>query len=102
MMQWKMQPSIIKMNQKVRIDFTLPEISVTQMMTRNYHMNAYNKIRYDMILGRDILSSLGTGLKNIDHAIEGGDGLSESCTALMVDLGTYEFKIQIYIQCIRI
>ena len=45
-----------------------------------------------MILGKDILTSLGLYLFIFNCVIKGGDGTFENCTAPMVDLGNYEFK----------
>ena len=45
-----------------------------------------------MILGRDLLTSLGLNLKLSDHIIEADDGPFKGSTAPMVDMGTYEFK----------
>ena len=37
-----------------KIDFTLPEFSVTKIVTWNYHAGEFSKGIYDLILGRDI------------------------------------------------
>ena len=47
---------------------------------------------YDMILGRDILTSLGLNIEFSDHIIEAYDGPFKVSTETIVDLGTYEFK----------
>ena len=39
-------------------------------MTWKFHVNDSAKGRYDMILGRDILTELGLNLKFFDHVIE--------------------------------
>ena len=46
-----------------------------------------------MILGRYSLKPLGINVKLLKNTIEGGYGLFDRCTALMVNLGTYNFKI---------
>ena len=53
-MQWHMQSGIIITNLKVKVDFTLPEISVMKIMTGNFHVNESAKVTYDMILGRNL------------------------------------------------
>ena len=45
-----------------------------------------------MILGRDILITLGMNLKFSENIIIGGDGPYEGCSLPMVDLKNYEFK----------
>ena len=41
---------------KVKIDFTLPALSATDVVTWTCHVEDSAKGRYDMILGRDILT----------------------------------------------
>ena len=50
------------------------------------------KGRYDVILVRDLLKTLGLTLKFSDHVLEADDGHFKGSTATMVDLVTYEFK----------
>ena len=55
-MQWNTQAVNITTNLKVKIDFTFPALSVTNVVTWNCHVDDYTKGRYDMILGRVILT----------------------------------------------
>ena len=87
-----MQEGKITTNIKFNIDFTLPELSVTKIVMWDFHVDDFDKIRYNMILGRDILTELGLNLKTYDHVIEAYDVLFKWTTAPMVDLGMYEFK----------
>ena len=48
--------------------------------------------RYDMILGRDLITALGLDFKFSDNIIIGGDGPYQGCSAPMVDLSNYEVK----------
>ena len=75
---------------KINIEFTLPEISATNVVTFNCHMNDFARGRYYMILGRDILTALGLNLKFSDNLIESDGGNFKGFTAPMVDLGTYD------------
>ena len=45
-----------------------------------------------MILGRDLLTSLGLDLKFSENIIIGGEGSYEGCSELMVNLSNYYFK----------
>ena len=92
MIQWNTQASKITTNSNVKIDFTSPELSVMKIVTWNWHMDDSAKGRYNIILGRDILTQLGLNKKNYNHVIEGDDGPFDVYTAPMIDLGTYEFK----------
>ena len=76
-------------NLKVKIDFTLPGISATKIVTWNCHVDHSSKRIYDMILGRDILTVLGSNIKLSDHVIESDDGPFKVLTAPIVDLGKY-------------
>ena len=91
-MQWYMQSCSTTSNIKVKIDFTLYEISATKIMTWNFNVDDSSKGVYDMILGRDLLKDLVLNLKFFNNAIEADDGPFIGSMEFMVDLGTYEFK----------
>ena len=55
-------------------------------------MDESAKGRYNMIMGRDILKSLGFNLKLSEHIIESYNEPLKVSIALMVYLGTYKFK----------
>ena len=92
MIQWHTQGGSITTNIKVKIDFTLPELSATEILTWNCYVDDSAKGRYDMILGIDLLPSLGLNLKYSDIVIEADDVPFKGFMAPMVDLGTYKFK----------
>ena len=48
--------------------------------------------KYDMLLGIDILTSLGLNLKLSEHVITEGEKLYEGCTVLMAIMMTYDHK----------
>ena len=91
-MQWNIQAGKITTNLKVNIEFSLPEVSVTKNATWNFHDDDSIKIRYDMILRRDILTSLRLNIKFSDHVIKADDGLLKGYTSPMIYMGTCEFK----------
>ena len=64
----------------------------TKIVTWDYHVDDSAKGRYDVILGRYLLTALGLNLKLYDLVIEADDRYFKSSTVLMVDLGKYEFK----------
>ena len=51
-MQWHTQAGKINTNRRVRIYFTLPELSATKIMKWNCNVDDSTKGRFDMILGR--------------------------------------------------
>ena len=69
-MQWHTQADNITPNIKVEVDFTLPELSATNVMTWNFNVDDSTKGIYYMILGRYLLTELGLKLKFCDHVIE--------------------------------
>ena len=87
-----MQAGSSTTNLKVKIDFTLPELSATKIVTWNFHVDDYNKGRYGMILGRDLLTALLLSSKCSYHFIEADDGNFKGSTAPMVGMDMYEFK----------
>ena len=50
------------------------------------------KGRYNIMLGRYLLTKLGLNLKLSDHIVEAGGGSLKGETTPMVHLVTYEFK----------
>ena len=91
-MQFHTQAGNIPTDLKVEVDFTLPELSTTNVVTWKCHVDYSAKGRYDMILGRYLSKELGLNLKFSDNVIEYYDGPFKGSKAPVVDLGTYEFK----------
>ena len=54
-MQWHTQDLNITTNLKVKVVFSLPALSTTNVVMWKCHMDDSAQGRYDMILGRDIL-----------------------------------------------
>ena len=92
MTQWHTQAGSITTNIKVKIDFALPKISTTKIVSWNRHMDVSAKDRYDMILVRYILLALGLNFLLSDHAIESYDANFKGSTSPTVDLGAHEFN----------
>ena len=88
-MQWHTQAVSIITNIKVKIYFTLFEISATKIVTWKWHVDESAKGRYSVILGRDILTALGLNIEFSVNVIKADDGTLKDSTALMVDMGTY-------------
>ena len=91
-MQWHTQAGSITTNINVKIEFTLPELSETNVVTCNCHVYDSAKGRYDIILGRYLLTTLLLNLKLSDHVIEADDGPLKGSSTPMDYLGMYEFK----------
>ena len=72
--------------------FTVARCIATKVVSCKYHVDNKTNSRYDMILGRDLLTTLGLDLKFSVNIIIGGVGPYEGCTSPMVDLSNYDFK----------
>ena len=55
-MQWYTQAGNITNDLKVKVYFTLPALSATNIVTWKCHVDESAKGRYNMILGRDLLT----------------------------------------------
>ena len=91
-MQWQTQAGNITTNFKFRVDFTLPALSATNVVTWKCHVDDSTKVSYDTILGIYLLTELVLNLNFYDHIIEADDGPFIGATTPMVDLGTYLFN----------
>ena len=66
-MKWHMKAGSITTKLKVNIYITLPELSATKIVTWNCHVGDSTKVRYEMVLGRGLLTPLGLNLKFSDQ-----------------------------------
>ena len=69
-MQWNTQAGNITTNLRVKIDITLPALSVNNFVTWNCHVDESAKGKYNMILGRYLLTELLLNIKLSEHVIE--------------------------------
>ena len=90
-MQWHIQAKTITTNIGFSMNLTLLALSVTNVVTWNCNVDDSAKGRYDIILGRYILTTLGLNFNFSDHVIEAYYGSLTWSKAPMVDLGRYEF-----------
>ena len=74
-MQWRTQAGNINTNFKVKVDFTLPAISATNVVTWKCHVDDSTRGGYNMILGRYLLTELGLNLKVSEQAIKADDAI---------------------------
>ena len=58
LMQWHTQAGNTNTNVNFKIDFTLPELIETNVLTWKFHVDDSAKSRYDIILGGDNLIEL--------------------------------------------
>ena len=91
-MQWHAQAGNITTNIKVKADFTLPALNVTNVVKWKFHVDDSAKVSYDIILVLDILTELGLNLKCSEHIIEEYGGPFKGSKTPMDNLGMYIFK----------
>ena len=91
-MQWNTKAGNITTNIKVKVDFTLPALSATDVVTWNFHVDESAKCRCGMILGRVILTELVLNIEFSEQVIEAYNGPFNGSTTPMIGLGTYIFK----------
>ena len=89
---WATQAGKFTTSKKVKIDFFLLKFSVTKIVMWKCHVDESTNCRYKIILGRDLLTTLGLDLKFSENVIIGGEGPYEGCSAPMVDVKKYNFK----------
>ena len=90
--KWRTQAGNFTTNKMATVDFCLPKFSATKTVTWKCHVDESTEIRYNIILGRDILTALGLDLKSPKHVIIGGDGPYEGCLEPIADITDYGFK----------
>ena len=71
---WETQAGKFTNSNKVNIYFCLTEFSATKKVTCKCHMEESNKGRYDMILGRDLVTAPVLDLRFYNNAIVGREG----------------------------
>ena len=69
-MQWHTQARSITTILKVDVDFTLPALGVTNVVTCKSHADDFVKCEYDMFLRQYILTKLIINLKISEQVIE--------------------------------
>ena len=77
-------------NSMVKIELSLPVLCVTKIVTWKCIVGDSTTGRYDMIIGRDILTKLGIDLKYSTNNIDCGKGPHQGYTAPMENLNDYE------------
>ena len=90
---WETQAGKFTTSNKVNVDFCLPEFSSTKIVSFKCHVDNKTNSRYDMILGRGLLTSLGMYIQFSENLVIDGEGPYEGCSAPMADLISYYFKL---------
>ena len=83
---WENQSGKFMTLKNVNVDFCLTEFSGKQIVTWKFYVDKSTNGRYDMILGRDLLTSLGIDLNFTHNVIIGREGPYEGYSEPMVDI----------------
>ena len=67
-------------------------IKCDKTMTWKFHVDESTEGRHDMIIGRDLLNTLGINIKLSYNTIDYGKGTYQGCTTTMADLNNYDFN----------
>ena len=57
--QWSTAAGILTTNTKIAISFSFPELHANKVINQSLHVVDLNIDRYDMIIGRDLIKSIG-------------------------------------------
>ena len=64
--QWLTAAGVLTTNTKTATSFSFPELHANKLINQSLHVVGRNIDRYDMIIGRDIIWSLGVDIHGAD------------------------------------
>ena len=88
---WKTQTWKFMNSKKANIYLCLPDFIATKIVMWKCHVDKSTNGRYNIILGRDLLTALEIYIKCYENFIIGDKQPYEGCLALMVDISNYDF-----------
>ena len=91
-LQRNTQAGNITTNIKVKVNFTLPALSTTNVVMWKCHVHDSAKGRHNIILVQYLLKRLGLNLKLSEHVLKADSLPFKWSTTPIVDLVTYIFK----------
>ena len=71
--QWSTTAGVLTTNTKTPTSFSFPELHANKLINQPLHVVDLNIDRYDMIIGRDLISSLGIDIHGADMTIHWDD-----------------------------
>ena len=90
-MQWEIHAGNLTTYYKSKVSLRLPELNTANVLMWECHLDDYTRIKYTMILCRDLLKALRLNLKRSKDSLRGcSNGPFERCTSTMLNLGTYD------------
>ena len=67
--QWYTAAGVLTTNTKIATSFSFPELHAYKLINQSLHVVDLNIDRYDMIIGRDLIWSLGVDIHGVDMTI---------------------------------
>ena len=71
--QWSTDADVLTTNAKIETSFSLPELHANKLINQSLHVIHLNINRYDMIIGSDLIISLGIDIPGADTTIHWDD-----------------------------
>ena len=71
--QWSTDAGVLTTNTKTATSFSLPELHANKLINQSLHVFNLNIDRYNMIIGRDLIRSLGIDIHGADMTIHWGN-----------------------------
>ena len=71
--QWSTAAGVLTTNTKTATSFSFPELHANKLINQSLHAVDLNINRYDMIIGRDMIRSLGIEIHRVDTTIHWDD-----------------------------
>ena len=68
---WETKAGHFTVSEMANVDLYLPELSVKKVVTWKLNVGESNKVRYNMILGRELIAAMGLEIKFSEHIIIG-------------------------------
>ena len=89
---WETQAEKFTNSKKVNTGFCLTDFSATKIVSCTCNVDNKTNSKYNMILGRDLLTALVLDLKFSENIIIGGEGPYEGYLSPMIDCSNCDFK----------
>ena len=89
---WEIQSGKFVTSKNMNVDIFLPEFSGTKIVTWKCHIDNSTNGRYDMILGRDLITTLGLDIIFSEGVIICRKIPYKGFLAPLVDVSNYDFK----------
>ena len=67
--QWSTAAGVLTTNTKIATGFSFPELHANKLINQSQHVVDLNIDRYDIIIGRDLIRSLGIDIHGVDMTI---------------------------------